>query len=83
MPRVFISETERLCERFVSWAYGEMKRQQIPQKRMAEELDITPSALCQKLKNRSISYSDFLTMVRVLEPGAEEIAWLIGRRGSK
>ena len=83
MPRVYLSETDRLCERFVAWAYGEMKRQQIPQKTMAEELEITPSALCQKLKNRSFSLADFLTIIRVLDPDGDDIAWLIGRKGSK
>ena len=81
MPRVYLNENERLIEKFVSWTYGEMKRQQIPQKAMAEEMDITPSALCQKLKNRSLSYSDFLTIIRVLKPDDTDITWLIGRRG--
>lgn len=83
MPRVYLNENERLIEKLISWTYGEMKRQQIPQKTMAEEMDITPSALCQKLKNRSLSYSDFLTIIRVLKPDDNDLAWLIGRRGSK
>lgn len=81
MPRVYLSENERTIEKLVAWTYGEMKRQQIPQKKMAEEMDITPSALCQKLKNRSLSYADFLTIISVLQPDTEDLMWLIGRRG--
>ena len=80
MPKVYLNENERLIERFVSWVYGEMKRQGVHQKDMAEELEITPSALCQKLKNRSLTFKDFLIMVRVLDPDAKELGYLLGRK---
>lgn len=79
MPRVYLSENDRLCERLVSWIYGEMKCQHIPQRIMAEELDITQSAFAQKLKNRKFTYTDFLTIVRVLKPDAKELDRLLGR----
>lgn len=81
MPKVYLSENERIIEKLVSWTYGEMKRQQIPLKVIAEEMDISSSALCQKLKKRRVSFEDFLTIVRVLQPDTEDLMWLIGRRG--
>lgn len=79
MPRVYLSENERLTERLVAWVYGQMKVKKIPQRIMAEEMEISQPALAQKLKNRSFTYSDFLTFVRVLEPDTKELDRLLGR----
>jgi hypothetical protein len=56
-----------------------MKVKKIPQRIMAEEMEISQPALAQKLKNRSFTYSDFLTFVRVLEPDTKELDRLLGR----
>lgn len=79
MPKVYLSENERLSERLSAWVYGQMKIKKIPQRIMAEEMEISQPALAQKLKNRSFSYSDFLTIVRVLEPETADIERLLGR----
>lgn len=79
MPRVYLSDNDRLTERLVSWTYGEMKCRKISQKTMASEMGISQAALSQKLKNRSISFADFLTIVRMLEPDAKELDRLLGR----
>ena len=79
MPRVFLSQEERICDRFTSWVYGQMKLRRISQSQLAGELHITQQALSYKLKNRQFSFSDFVTIVRVLEPEQAELAWLVGR----
>lgn len=79
MPRVYLSENERLSERLSAWVYGQMKVKKIPQRIMAEEMEISQPALAQKLKNRSFTYSDFLTFVRVLEPDTKDLDRLLGR----
>lgn len=79
MPRVYLSENQRLSERLSAWVYGQMKVKKIPQRIMAEELEISQPAFAQKLKNRSFSYTDFLTFVRVLEPDTADIERLLGR----
>lgn len=79
MPKVYLSENQRLSERLSAWVYGQMKVKKIPQRIMAEELEISQPAFAQKLKNRSFSYTDFLTFVRVLEPDTAEIERLLGR----
>jgi len=79
MPRVYLSENDRLSERLVSWLYGEMKAQGIPQRIMAEEMQISQPAFAKKLKNRSFTFTDFLTIVRVLKPDAKELDRLLGR----
>lgn len=79
MPRVHLNENDRLSDRLVSWTYGEMKCRKISQRTMADEMGITQAALSQKLKNRSITFKDFLVIVRMLEPDAKELDRLLGR----
>ena len=79
MPKVYMSEQDRLYAKLISWIYGEMKVRGITQRAMAYEMGISQAALSQKLKNRSISFADFLTIVRVLEPDTKELDRLLGR----
>ncbi len=79
MPRVYLSENERLCARLSSWIYGEIKIRGISQKVMATELGISQPAFYKKLKTHSFSYTDFLTIVRVLDPDESELIRLLGR----
>ena len=82
MPKVFLSEKERLSARLASWMYGQMKLKGISQRMLAEELQITQQALSYKLKKHQFSFADFITIVDVLEPDPSELAWLVGRKGS-
>lgn len=81
MPKVYLSENDRLSRRLSSWIYGEMKCRGISQRAMAEEMGISQQALSQKLKANSFSFTDFLDFVRVLEPDVRELNRLIGREG--
>lgn len=83
MPKVFLSEKDRLSNRLASWVYGQMKVKHISQRQLAEELQITQPALSYKLKAQQFSFSDFVTIVSVLDPDPGELAWLVGREGSK
>ena len=80
MPKIYLSENERLSARLARWIYGEMKAQGISQKVMADELEISQQAFSRKLKTNSFSFTDFLGIVRVLDPDEKELARLVGRR---
>ena len=80
MPKVYLSENERLSAQLSSWVYGEMKCRGISQSEMASEMGICQQALSRKLKSHSISFTDLLAFVRVLEPDDREIARLLGRK---
>lgn len=82
MPKIYLSEKDRLSDRFTSWVYGQMKLKGISQRMLAEELQITQPALSYKLKVQQFSFSDFVTIVNVLDPDPSELAWLVGRKGS-
>lgn len=79
MSRVYLSENERLTERLVAWIYGQMKVKRIRQQQIADELGISQSAFAQKMKKRSFSFTDFLTIVRMLEPDTKDLDRLLGR----
>ena len=82
MPKIFLNEKDRMSERLVSWVYGQMKSKRITQKQLAEELQITQPALSHKLKVRQFTYTDFVTIVGVFDPDLDDLAWLMGRKGS-
>lgn len=79
MPRVYISENDRLCAALARWVYGELKCQGIPQRVLADEMNISQQALSAKLRNRSFSFTDLLAIIRVLQPDDKELARLLGR----
>lgn len=80
MPKVYVSENERLSARLASWVYGELKIKGLSHRAMAKEMGISQQALSQKLKSQSFSYTDFITFIRVLDPDDKEIHRLLGRR---
>lgn len=80
MPKVYLSENDRLSERLASWVYGEMKCRGISQVEMAKEMQISQQALSMKLKIHSFTFADLLTFIRVLEPDERELDRLLGRR---
>ena len=81
MPKVFISEKDKLNNRLASWVYGQMKTKGITQKQLAGELQMSQQALSYKLKVRQFSYTDFITIVDVFAPDLDVLAWLTGRKG--
>lgn len=81
MPKVYLSEKDKLNNRLASWIYGQMKLQGITQTQLAAKLDITQPALSYKLKVKQFSYSDFITFVDMFAPDPGELAWLVGREG--
>lgn len=81
MPKVYLSENERLSRRLSSWVYGEMKCRGISQRTMAAEMGISQQGLSQKLQSNQYSFADFLSFVRVLEPDVRELNRLVGRDG--
>lgn len=79
MPRVFLSEKDRLSARLSSWVYGEMKCRGISQRVLAEEMGISHQALSKKLKKHSFSFTDLLAIIKVLQPDDKELSRLLGR----
>ena len=78
MPRVYITNNEKLCAKLASWVYGEMKVQKIPQRVIAEKRGISQQAFSKKLKNHRFDFEDFVVFVDLFKPNDSELRRLIG-----
>lgn len=80
MARVFLSKSQRLCDRLRSWICGELKSKGIHQTEIAEHLGISQQAVSAKLIGKAtITYEDFLKMVELLNPDDDDLLWLLGK----
>lgn len=78
MPKVYLTETERLCRGLSEWIYGQMKINRINQYALAHKLGITPSALTQKLKKSRFNFEDYLFFVKEFQPDEKKLRELNG-----
>jgi len=78
MPKVYLTEKDRLCQRLAKWVYGEMKSRRLTQQAVANQMGITHQALSQKLRNASFSYEDFVFFVKTFQPTDNELRQIIG-----
>ena len=77
MPKVYLSDRERLCQKLGGWVYGQMKIHRMTQSDMARELGISQQAFSLKMRICRFSYEDYLTFVRIFKPSQEELLWFI------
>ena len=78
MPKVYLTEKDRLCARLSKWVYGEMKYRRLSQTAVANKMGISHQALSRKLKCASFSYSDFIFFVKEFQPSNKELLEIIG-----
>ena len=79
MPRVYLSEADRIKDRFIRWLVGEMKIQKVSQTAIAKEIGLSQQMFSYKLKHRTFDYCEFIQIIRFLKPEQDEILHLIGR----
>lgn len=77
MPRVHLNRKTYKVKDISGWIVGRMYSMNIHQKQMSEELGISQQAFSKKLKNSNFTYSDLLTIIKVLNPEDEEIVKLL------
>ena len=77
MPKVYLNDNERKSARLAKWVYGELKSRRMTQDDLAKELGVTRQAVGVKLRKCQFSYTDFLTIIGLFEPTADELAWLV------
>lgn len=78
MPKVFLTEKDRLCNRLSKWVYGEMRSRQLSLENIAKKMGISHQALSRKLRIASFSYSDFIFFVKEFQPSDKELKEIIG-----
>ena len=79
MPKVYLSEQDKLNNRLTSWIYGEMKTQGMSQTELAKEMGISQQLLSYRLKHKLISFEDFVTIVKTFQPEDDDLLRLLGR----
>lgn len=78
MPKVFLSEGDRICHRMVSWAQGEKRRLRITDKELADEHGISRSAMSRKFRLESLDYKDFVFLVQKFKPDDDTLRYIVG-----
>lgn len=78
MPKVYLTEKERICARLSRWVYGEMKVRRLSQESVAKKMHISHQALSRKLLKSSFDYSDFVFFVKEFQPSDKELKEIIG-----
>jgi transcriptional regulator with XRE-family HTH domain len=78
MPLVYLTKEDRLNSRLATYIYGELKIRRMSQASLAKIMGISRQALTQKLRRRSFSFTDFVTVVSVFEPDEKELNRLVG-----
>lgn len=78
MPKVYLSEQQKLNNRLASWVYGELKIQGKTQKDLADEMGITQPAVSYKLRTKCFTFEDICCFVRMFQPDKDEVTRLLG-----
>lgn len=78
MPKVYLTEMDRICARFAAWVYGEMKLRKISQRALAKKRGISHQALSQKLQKRRFDFEDFVFFIKEFEPCDKSLRELSG-----
>lgn len=71
MPRLSSMKVQYKQKDFVRWLAGEMKVQNIRQKDIAEWLNISQVAVCNKLNDYSFTFTDMLMIFQELKTDKE------------
>lgn len=77
MPKVYVTNNERLCARLAAWVYGQMKVRRITQQDIADIRGVSRQAISKKLISQSFDFEDFVTFVELFEPDDSELRRLI------
>ena len=78
MPKVYLTEKQRICSRLAKWVHGEMRSRRLSQRTVAEKMGISHQALSQKLLKASFDYTDFIFFVQEFQPSDGELKQIIG-----
>lgn len=78
MPKVYLTEKDRLCARLAAWVYGQMKLHRISQRALAPKMGISHQALSKKLKTHNFNYTDFVFFIQEFQPTDGELRQIIG-----
>ena len=77
MPKVYLTENDRVRQKLARWVYGEMKVRRITLTSLAKKRGISHQALSKKLRTASFDYLDFIFFVKEFGPDDKELRQII------
>jgi len=78
MPKVYLSERDRMCHRLAMWVEGEKKIRKLTDTDLAKDHGISQSAMSRKLRVESFDYKDFVFFVQKFEPDTDTLRYIVG-----
>ena len=78
MPTIYLTREDKLSARLATYIYGELRMRKMSQEKLADAMGISRQALTNKLRRRSFSFGDFVSVVSYFEPDEKEINRLVG-----
>ena len=82
MPRVYLSNDDRLNAKLTAWIYGQLKVQSgKSQKGLAEEMGMCQQAVSRKLAAKSYKFTDLVHAIHYLQPDMDTLMDLLDIRG--
>lgn len=78
MPKVYLTEKDRLCAKLSAYVYGQMRLHRVSLTALAKKRGISHQALSQKLLKASFVYEDFLFFIKEFPPSQKELLELVG-----
>lgn len=78
MPRVYLTNNEKLNTKLAEWVYGKMRANRITQQDIADRRGISRQAVSKKLISRSFDFEDFVCFVEMFKPDDVELRKLVG-----
>ena len=78
MPKVYLSESDRMCHRLATWVEGEKKIRKLTDTDLAKDHGISQSAMSRKLRVESFDYKDFVFFVQKFKPDTDTLRYIVG-----
>ena len=78
MPKVFLSEEDRACQRLAAWAQGEKDIRKLTDADLGKEHGITQEAMSRKLRLKRFSFKDFVFFVQMFGADYETLRYILG-----
>lgn len=77
MPKVYLTDMDRIKAKFAGWVYSEMKLRKITQRKLADKRGITHQALSYKIAQKSFSFEDCVFFIKEFDPDDKELGRLL------
>lgn len=83
MPRVYLSETDKLKKRFQEFVFGRIKGLGLSQSKVANQMYMKQQTFSYKLRNLTFDIGELMDLLNILQVTPEELPQLMLRKDKK